>query len=472
MSLIDRVRRTLQREQLTTPTTRVVVALSGGPDSTALAHVMRALHDEGQLQFVALAHLNHQLRSAASADAEFCVRMAASLDRPITVEAADVGARAAAERRSVEDAAHAARYEFFARAAAAWHADVVALGHTRDDQAETFLLRLLRGAGARGLASMYPRAGVVIRPLLDSARADVQAFLDHHGIPSLHDESNDDVAIPRNRIRAELLPLLKQKFNPGVVDALASSAQLARMDEAYLQAAAQEWLRLHVRTGPAAWRVDAESVAALPGAVGWRVVQQLMISAAAGRAVGFDDVERAWKVVSGETSRFDGPGQRVERVGSDVVLTGRPAGSAGRPPAGSSRPVAEFRHALPIPGEVAIAEIGCVMSAEVAVSVHDVPPPDGVMAIVPKHKVAGGLAVRNRRAGDRLRATAVGRRKLQDLLVDRKVPREARDRLPIVVDAQDRIVWVAGYVVDREFRVTDPAQAVVVLRLKGVGGSC
>lgn len=472
MSLIDQVRRTLQREQLTTPTTRVVVALSGGPDSTALAHIMRTLHDQGQLQFVALAHLNHQLRSAAAADAEFCVRMAGALDRPITVEAADVGARAAAEHRSVEDAAHVARYEFFARAAAAWHADVVAVGHTRDDQAETFLLRLLRGAGARGLASMYPRAGIVIRPLLDSTRVDVKAFLERRGIPSLHDESNDDVAIPRNRIRAELLPLLKQKFNPAVVDALASSAHLARMDEAYLQEAAQDWLRLNVRTAPGTWRVAAEALTALPGALGWRVVQQLMTTAAQGRPVGFEDVARAWKVVAGETPRFDGPGQAVERVGPDVVLTGRPAGSAGRRPAVSSRPVTEFSHALPIPGEVALPEIGCVMSAEVAVSVHDVPPADGVMAVVPKHKVAGGLAVRNRRAGDRLRATAVGRRKLQDLLVDRKVPREERDRLPIVVDAQDRIVWVAGHVVDREFRVTDPAQAVVVLRLKGVGGSC
>jgi tRNA(Ile)-lysidine synthase len=95
-----------------------------------------------------------------------------------------------------------------------------------------------------------------------------------------------------------------------------------------------------------------------------------------------------------------------------------------------------------------------------------------VTAIVPKDKVAGGLAVRNRRAGDRLLPSAAGHRKLQDLLVDRKVPRAERDRVPIVVDAADRIVWVAGLVVDREFRVTDPAQAVVILRLKGVGGSC
>jgi tRNA(Ile)-lysidine synthase len=121
---------------------------------------------------------------------------------------------------------------------------------------------------------------------------------------------------------------------------------------------------------------------------------------------------------------------------------------------------------------VVIPEIGCVMSAEVAVSVENVRALNGMAAVVPKYKVTGGLVVRSRRPGDRLLISPVGHRKLQDVLVDRKVPRAERDRVPIVVDAHDRIVWVAGVVVDREFRVTDPAQAVVVLRLKGVGGSC
>jgi tRNA(Ile)-lysidine synthase len=121
---------------------------------------------------------------------------------------------------------------------------------------------------------------------------------------------------------------------------------------------------------------------------------------------------------------------------------------------------------------VAIPEIGCVMSAEIVNSAENGPPPNGAVAVVPKNKVAGGLAVRNRRAGDRLMPSAAGHRKLQDLFVDRKVPRADRDRVAIVVDAEDRIVWVAGHAIDREFRVVDPAQAVVILRLKGVGGSC
>jgi tRNA(Ile)-lysidine synthase len=162
----------------------------------------------------------------------------------------------------------------------------------------------------------------------------------------------------------------------------------------------------------------------------------------------------------------------VERVGADVVLSSRPAGSAGLRSAVSASRIPAFSHPLSIPGEVAIPEIGCVMSAEIARSAENVPPPNGAVAVVPKDKVAGGLAVRNRRAGDRLMPSPAGHRKLQDLLVDRKVPRGERDRVPIVVDMHGRIVWVAGYVVDQEFRVTDPAQAVVILRLKGVGGSC
>ena len=127
-------------------------------------------------------------------------------------------ARAGRERRSLEDAAHAARYAFFDRARAHFDADVVAVGHTRDDQAETFLLRLLRGAGARGLAAMHPRRGAVIRPLLDCRRDDLRAYLAERRIPHVEDESNLDVSIPRNRVRAELLPLLQARFNPAAVD--------------------------------------------------------------------------------------------------------------------------------------------------------------------------------------------------------------------------------------------------------------
>ena len=177
MSLIDGVRRTLEQHHLTTPSTRVVVAFSGGPDSTALLHTLRVLRDSGELQLVGVAHLNHQLRDEADADERFCAQVAADFGLAFAAERANIRAVARQEHRSLEDAAHHVRRAFFERTVAAWQADVIAVGHTQDDQAETFLLRLMRGAGTRGLAGMHPRRGVVIRPLIDSSRDEVRAFL-------------------------------------------------------------------------------------------------------------------------------------------------------------------------------------------------------------------------------------------------------------------------------------------------------
>jgi tRNA(Ile)-lysidine synthase len=472
MSLIDRVRRTLRRYHLTSRTTRVVAALSGGPDSIALVHLLRVLDGEGELQLVAVAHFDHQLRDAAVADAQFCAAVAAELELPFVTDRADVRALAAASHRSVEDAAHVARHAFFARALRAQAADAVAVGHTQDDQAETFLLRLLRGAGSRGLAAMYARNGEVIRPLIECSRAEVHAFVRSKQLAFVHDASNDDVDIPRNRIRRELMPLLTSRFNPRIVAGLASQADLARADYELVGVLSAQWQAAHVRElEPGAFSIDAGALSAAPDAVAWRALHMLMSRAAGGRLIGFEDVRRARDLAAAVSGGFDAPGQRVQRLGSAVVITGRPVGSVGRPPAVSSSPTASFSHPLPVPGEVAIAEIGCVMSSEVALCAENAPRPNGMTAIVPKEKVAGGLAVRNRRAGDRVKAPA-GSRKLQDLLVDRKVPRAERDRIPIVVDATGHIVWVAGHAVDWDFQVSDPAQAVVILRLKGVGGSC
>ena len=472
MTLIERVRRTLQRHQLTRSSTRVVAALSGGPDSMALLHVLCALERDGQLHLVAVAHLNHRLREAADADAQFCAGVAATLGVPFVVEQIDVAAFAAAEHRSIEDAAHVARHAFFERAARQHAADVVAVGHTRDDQAETFLLRLVRGAGARGLSAMHPRNGIVIRPLLDCSKADVRAFLQEEALTSVHDASNDDVGIPRNRVRAELVPLLAGRFNPRIVEVLAAEAELARADEQLLDELAAAWARKHLGHQSGGTRIDAAALAALPQALAWRVLLRAMREAAGGRLIGFDHVQQAWDAVTAGGPAFDAPGHRVERTGSFVVLTSRPAGSTGRPRSAATGSITAFRYTLPVPGEVTIAEIGCVISALVDTSGVARPRADDASAVVPLEMVAGGLAVRNRRQGDRLKPSPAGHRKLQDLFVDRKVPREARDRIPLVVDGAVRIVWVPGLAIDREFHVIDPLQAVVILRLKGVGGSC
>ena len=460
MPLLDRIRRSLREHDLARADTRVVGALSGGSDSVALAHLLRALDAAGELRLAGLAHLNHQLRPAADADERFCRAAAAALGVPLLVEREDVRARARTERRSLEDAARTARHAFFERARRHFEADVVAVGHTRDDQAETFLLRMLRGAGARGLGGMHPRHGTIIRPLLECRRAELRAHLESLHVEYVHDETNDDVGIPRNRVRAELLPLIERRFNPSIVDTLADEAAIAREDWRWMQAATDDLFVAVCRREGRVRRIDAGALSALPVALARLVVQRAMTEASGGHPVSFAHVEEALRLGRHGGPPIDGPGQRMQRVGSDVVLTSRASGA----------PANSFRYSLSIPGEVALVEAGCVVSAETAPSAGAVLG-NASVATVRLDRCLGPLAVRNRRPGDRFRPLGLGgQKKLQDFFVDRKVARQRRDAVPLVVDASDRIVWVAGHSIDAEFRVTDPAQAVLILRLKLLGG--
>jgi tRNA(Ile)-lysidine synthase len=469
MELLDQVRTTIARHALAPAGTRVVVALSGGPDSVALAHLLRSLAQGGELELVGLAHLNHQLRDAAAGDARFCQEVARDLALPLALEQADVGAYARRQRRSIEDAAHDLRYEFLTRARRHFRADCIALGHTRDDQAETFLLRLLRGAGARGLAGMHPRRDRFIRPLLECRRADLRGYLEALGIDWVQDASNEDVAIPRNRVRAELLPLLEARFNPRVVDVLADEAEIAREEWQWLQTSAAALLSAACRREADTLRLDAGLIQRAPLAIARLALQQAMAEVSGGKPVGLEHVTAALEICRAEAGAIDAPGHRLERQGSDVVLRGR----LGRGTAGSVAPA--FSYLLPVPGEVKVPEANCSVSASTAVSAWDVADQIGtgdLTHLVPVDRCAGPLAVRNRRTGDWFRPPGLGgRKKLQDFFVDRKVPRERRDAIPLVVNERDRIVWVAGHSADAEFLVQDPAQAVIILRLRLWGGS-
>ena len=471
--VLDTVRGTIRRHGLAGPSTRVLVALSGGSDSVALTHLLLALAASGELSVTGAAHFNHQLRPGSDADERFAAGVAAALGLRFVAGRGDVGARARREGRSIEAAAHEARHECLEHARTELGADVVALGHTRDDQAETFLLRLLRGAGARGLAAMYPRNGRIIRPLLDCRRADLQAYLREAGIDSVQDESNEDPAVPRNRVRHELVPLLEERFNRSIVDVLADEAELARSEWAWMTAAAAAAEPGIRRDAAESCRLDARGLADQPDALARLLLRRAMAGAARGRDVAFAHVEKALELARQGGPGFDAPGQRLERIGTDVVLTIRPAdtprGRVARP-----APLENFfSYPLSIPGEVAVVEAGAVVSAEMAGSSEGAGAFAGhpEMAVLSQASCSGPLTVRNRRPGDRFRPLGLGgQKKLQDFFVDRKVAREARGRVPIVVTETDQIVWVARHAFDEAFRVMDPAQAVLILRLKLSGG--
>ena len=463
MPLTDRVLRTIRTYRMFRRGGRVLVACSGGPDSIALLHILRALEQEGELVVAGLGHFNHQLRGEESdGDERFCGEVAAALGLEIALGRADVAGAARESGRSVEDTARSLRYAFLAGAAERLTAEAIAVGHSLDDQAETFLLRLLRGAGARGLAGIRPRAGAVVRPLIEISRAELRQYAAGHGLSFREDSSNADVRIPRNRVRHELLPALRE-YSPSIVRLLARQAEVARQDEEYLEAAAIDFAKSIVLRTERAIAIDAAALTALPPAMGARIVRNVLAGSARGRFIGFEHIQRVLDFAgeTGGAGTVAVPGQVVQRQGTRIVFGPAP-----------DEPFSNFfRFPLSIPGEVELA--GWTVSAHEL----DAPPAGrrqarGDEVVVAAGALRGPLAVRNRRPGDRFQPLGMGGRgrKLQDFLVDRKVARGERDRLPLVVDRDDRIVWVVGQSVAEDFRVTGAAQGVILLKARRLGG--
>ena len=302
------------------PGSRVLVGISGGSDSVALTLLLLDLAANNEFSVVSLAHLNHELRSSAGRDEAFCRDLAARLGLPIVVERIDVKEYGMSHGLSLEDAARRVRYDFLGRAAAEAGATCVAVGHTQDDQAETFLLKLMRGAGLTGLAGIYPRRGQVVRPLLDVSRADLRIYLVGRGEAWMDDESNDDVENPRNRVRHVVLPELDRTARGATRPAIARAAALVREDAEWLDELSRGRFEALATVTPDGVEIDASTLAAEPPPVVRRVLLEAMRQAAGGREVGLDHVEAVWAILCGNGRGADLPGSRVELRRGKLVL--------------------------------------------------------------------------------------------------------------------------------------------------------
>jgi tRNA(Ile)-lysidine synthase len=281
---------------------------------------MREMAEHGGFGVVSMAHLNHQLRPSAARDEDFCRDLAARLGLPIVIESFDVKTYAASQLLSLEDAARRLRYDFLDRAAVGCGADRIAVGHTEDDQAETYLIKLIRGAGLTGLGGVYPRRGNVIRPLLEVSRAKLREYLSSIGETWVEDESNEHLGNPRNRIRHEVLPMLDRASGGATRPAIARAAALARDDGQWLdELGLARFEQLATAAGNSV-QIDADRLVAEPAPVQRRVVLLAMRALAGGREVGLDHVEAVLEVLTGVTPGVDIPGSRVELRARKLVL--------------------------------------------------------------------------------------------------------------------------------------------------------
>jgi tRNA(Ile)-lysidine synthase len=320
----QQIRRTIRRHDLCPAGTRLVVALSGGSDSVAMTLLLQELADTSDFSIVSLAHFNHRLRPTAGRDEQFCRDFAGEVGLPLVVDCTDVGAYAAAERLSIEDAARRARYGFLHRVARDAGADGIAVGHTRDDQAETLLLKLIRGAGLTGLGSIFPRRGELIRPLLDVSRAELRTYLTGRRQSWVEDESNDSLTNPRNRIRHRVMPELDLAYS-GAARALARSAAAGREDGQWLdELAGRRYEALAQEIGDGL-ELDASALRAEPPPIRRRILLRALRLLAQPREIGLEHVEMALEVLGEDCPGADLPGCRLELRRGKLVLTSRHA---------------------------------------------------------------------------------------------------------------------------------------------------
>lgn len=301
--------------QLLRPGERLLLGVSGGPDSVTLLHLFLQMAAELRLR-LGVVHVNHGLRSDAAEDAAFVKQLADRWGVPALVLSRDVPALVEAEGRSIEDAARRLRYDAFEEAVARWSAHRLALAHTADDQAETVLMRLLRGAGLTGLSAIplsRPLGqAMVIRPLLGVWREEVLAYAARHRLPHRDDPTNRDLKFLRNRIRRELLPLLAQTYNPNIKALLVQLAEQARDDLSYLQETVRRSWSRFAKSVDGAVLIRTSALLKQPQAAR-RAVIRMALSRLQGGVTGFEF--RHWREI--EQLMLDRP------VGSVVDLPGR-----------------------------------------------------------------------------------------------------------------------------------------------------
>jgi tRNA(Ile)-lysidine synthase len=440
---------------------RLGLAVSGGADSVALLRILLELRKELGI-VLSLVHFNHKLRGAeAEADAEFVTRLAHRHELPLHAGSGDVSSHARGHHLSIEAAARELRYRYFRELVAGNTLNRVATGHTLDDQAETVLLRIVRGAGTRGLAGIYPKLIYpklidsqlsdggsqfsVIRPLLATRRKVLEDYLQNLGQDWREDSSNRDLRHARNRVRHGILPRLERTLNPGVRETLAETAAMARAEEEYWQSEVASVL-------PGLWQAERrilkpDGLRDLPLALRRRVVRAAAESL--GLRLEFGHVEEILELDPGGPRSAVLPGGWRLAVTDGVLQFDRPVAVADT----------DYEYKLAVPGTIRVAEIGaCFEAVLVPATSYN---PDHMLdpALLQKD-----LSVRNWRAGDRYwPAHSKSPKKIKELLQERKLTGTERKLWPVVASGQE-IVWVRGFPAPARLHPRDAAREALVIR--------
>ena len=446
------------------PGDRVIVAVSGGPDSVCLLRALLALAPEYGLT-LHIAHLDHRFRgSESAAEAEFVAGLAKKLGIPATIESRDVPAYCAERGLSAQAGAREVRYRFLRQVADSAGANRIALGHTANDEAETLLMRLIRGAGVSGLSAIPPVREDIIRPLIDITRDEILAYLKELGQDFVTDPSNVKPLYTRNRIRQEVLPIL-ERFNPRVVEALAQAAEVLRDEDAAMEESIAPVMAEMVRQEHGAVHIVRTSFSGLLPALQRRVLRKALALACGDVTAELSSVqtrEALGFMANTQTGRsMELPGDlALEREYDSFLIRRFVRGE-------------EFSLLLAVPGLTAFPGAGLEVEALVHDAVtHPGPSDENYLwqAQFDYDKIALPLYLRSRRSGDWFCPAGMNglRKKLQDYFVDEKVPRAGRANLPLLATNED-LLWVIGMRTDGRFLPGPGTKKLLIVRVRKAG---
>jgi len=448
--------------------------VSGGPDSVALLHILKALSNKYRLR-LAVAHVNHRLRGTDSdGDAAFVASLAEQMAVPCYQHDADVDGYRRRHRLSLETAARQVRYGFFLGIAREKGFDRIATGHHSDDNAELMLMDVFRGSGAKGLSGIPPIRDGIIRPLISVSREEIDRYLISKGITARVDKSNSDVRHLRNRIRHELLPVLKSSYSPGISKTLNRLAEIMGAEERWIETLVDPVFdRIATRSDdPNRLFLSVPGLKGQHRALRRRLVRKGIASVKRNlRRITFTHVDLVLGLLDrGSAYRsLDLPDRiRVTRTDEFLVFSqeSQPLRlTKGIREAQESRRSLSYAYCLSEAGKLYITEINRYISFRL-LQVSDLPdpfPPGQWTAFFDMETVGFPLTVRSILPGDRFTPLGMaGRQKVSRFMANRKIPKPDRGRYPLVVDRSGRIVWVAGQRIHEECRIRPSTQTVLM----------
>jgi tRNA(Ile)-lysidine synthase len=452
---------------------RVVIGVSGGADSISLLHLLWSLREKYRLQLCA-AHLNHGFRGEeADEDARFVESFSSQLGIPCYIRKVDVPQYRQERKVSAQLAAREVRYRFFQDIVREWGANKLALAHNRDDQAETVLLRLIRGAGLDGLCGIPPvRPGegfVIIRPLLAVSREMIEQYCVENDLNFRTDWSNFKTVYLRNKVRLELLPYLKKEFNSQIDSLLAQTAEMLQDERNYLEQEAEKiFSELVEEVEPKKVKINLAGFKKQPVAIQRRLLRKAVIFLGGNpQDLSFNRMSELLHLI--EKGRVGAIGTIKQGL---VVCKGYEDFTLGEE---ETKPKEFFSYPLNLPGTTILPELSLIVEGKLISKsqylLEKSMVKGGWEAFFDWEKLSLPLIIRNRRAGDRFNPLGMkGTKKLKKFFIDRKIPVQERDKIPLIVSS-DGIIWVVGCQQSDLGKVTLETETVLKLKVKPLSDS-